>query len=605
LPAVPILAAVLLAVLWSQGNWFGGGALEITTSNIVQVTNAPGIEFQPAISPSGSEVAYVVGPLTASQVEVKSATEAGSSGATRPAELHDVHTAQWLPQWSKDGLSVRLRVCSLSYQFRCEWMQAGKYGGSTRTLSSPRKPSGPFGLPYYAGSPDGSRLVFAVGDSILAAKFPGGDAELLGIHTVQPWDPHSFTWSPDGRWIAYVNGNPYWRWGANVSSASVWILDAQGGEPIRITDQESLDVSPQWLPDSRHLLFVSNRDGPRAVYVVEISGDGPKGTPQHVPGPSDPHSISISSDGKRIAWAKLTVSQNVWSLPIPDSGPISIAEAVPVTDGNRIIEQHDLSWDGQWLVFDGYIQGKFGIFKRRLGGGGDEIVTEIEGHAFAPVWSPDGTEIAFYGGPDSLESDIFVVPASGGIPRRITDFPGLDSWPSWSPDGRTIAYISRGPQGNRPTHVWALLRDGLDDPWGDPVQLTDFECGRPSWAPNGRAFVCNAGYDDSLRVSRMAIVARSGEVEDIYEIDGGFASAAYSPDGSRIFFWRYGLDGSVEMRSIPSGGGAAFSVVVLDDRTKEMPGLLIGAPALTVGPKNLYVTISEYDSDIWVADLEW
>jgi hypothetical protein len=103
----------------------------------------------------------------------------------------------------------------------------------------------------------------------------------------------------------------------------------------------------------------------------------------------------------------------------------------------------------------------------------------------------------------------------------------------------------------------------------------------------------------------MAIVARSGEVEDIYEIDGGFASAAYSPDGSRIFFWRYGLDGSVEMRSIPSGGGAAFSVVVLDDRTKEMPGLLIGAPALTVGPKNLYVTISEYDSDIWVADLEW
>jgi Tol biopolymer transport system component len=385
----------------------------------------------------------------------------------------------------------------------------------------------------------------------------------------------------------------------------VWILDAQGGEPIRITDQENLNVSPQWLSDSRHLLFVSDREGPRGVYVVEISGEGPKGHPQHVPGPSDPHSISISSDGTRIAWAKLTVSQNIWSLPIPDSAPISIGEAVPVTDGNRIIEEHDLSRDGKWLVFDGYIQGRFGIFKRRLGDGADEIVTGIDGHAFAPVWSPDGTEIAFYGGPDSLELDIFVVPSSGGVPSRITDFPGDDSYPSWSPDGRTIAFVSQGPQGKGQIHVWAVLRDGVDGPWGDPVQLTDFECGRASWAPNGRFFVCHAGYVDSLHVSRMAVVARNGEVEDIYEIEAGFAASTYSPDGSQIFFWRFRFDGSVEIGSVPSGGGAATPVVVLDDRTKEIPGLLTGSPALTVGPENLYVTISEYDSDIWVADLEW
>jgi len=45
-------------------------------------------------------------------------------------------------------------------------------------------------------------------------------------------------------------------------------------------------------------------------------------------------------------------------------------------------------------------------------------------------------------------------------------------------------------------------------------------------------------------------------------------------------------------------------VVALDDPTKEVFFIFIGPP-LTVGPENLYVTISDYDSDIWVADLNW
>jgi hypothetical protein len=46
-------------------------------------------------------------------------------------------------------------------------------------------------------------------------------------------------------------------------------------------------------------------------------------------------------------------------------------------------------------------------------------------------------------------------------------------------------------------------------------------------------------------------------------------------------------------------------VVALDDPTKEIASILGGSTSLTVGPENLYVTISDYDSDIWVADLEW
>jgi len=89
-----------------------------------------------------------------------------------------------------------------------------------------------------------------------------------------------------------------------VASASIWVVDAGGGDPVPVTDGTHLNVSPQWLPDSRHLLFVSNQDGPRGIYLVEVGPGGPRGPPRRVPGASDAHSISVSADGRRLAYAR-------------------------------------------------------------------------------------------------------------------------------------------------------------------------------------------------------------------------------------------------------------------------------------------------------------
>ena len=67
--------------------------------------------------------------------------------------------------------------------------------------------------------------------------------------------------------------------------------------------------------------------------------------------------------------------------------------------------------------------------------------------AWPASWSPDGRKIAFTSGHDG-ESEIYVMNADGSGQRRLTQQRGnATSAPAWSPDGRKIAFDS-GPRGD-------------------------------------------------------------------------------------------------------------------------------------------------------------
>jgi Tol biopolymer transport system component len=591
-PGVVAALVIVVAVVLVRG--MATGPLSITTSNINRVTNDRGREFQPAISPDGSEVAYVGGSLENPRLVVRSTIDIGGGGGTRP--VGEAGGSHWLPSWTSDGASLRFWACTLGWggnEIRvgavgpsvCAWKEVGKHGGSVRVVNVPRNSDS------YAWSRDGTRVAFVVWDSIFATAADNGEPELLGVHVARmgQTDAHSLAWSPDGRWIAYASGNSAWRTSANVLNASLWIMDAHGGTTVQVTDDTTMNVSPQWLPDGRHLLFVSNRDGPRAIYVVEVGPDGPRGPPQSVPGASDPHSISIAADGRRLAYAKFSVAQNIWSVPIPRSGSVSIRDAVLLTRGNQIIEQPAVSADGEWIVFESDIRGEFDVHKQRLDGGPQQVVADISGIEFAPDLSPDGTDIAYH----TPGGEIFVS-ADGGTPEQLADFAGF--FPDWSPDGLAIAFHSRGPGGVGSGSIWIVVRDRVGMPWSDPRQLADVGCVLPDWAPDGASLVCSRPLrGEAVRVSRGGdVLSRYGPSTTGLQ---RFFAAQFSHDGSRI----YGLtdaDGAQGVWWVPANGGRATKVVAFDDPSLSVVGF-------AVGPAHLYFTISEQESDIWVMDLEW
>ncbi|MBO0847801.1 MAG: PD40 domain-containing protein, partial [Nocardioides sp.] len=106
-----------------------------------------------------------------------------------------------------------------------------------------------------------------------------------------------------------------------------------------------------------------------------------------------------------------------------------------------------------------------------------------------PALSPDGTRVVYVvrtldGDEDRNVDQLWVVPATGGTPRRLTSGTA-DTAPVWSPDGSLIAFLRDG-------QVHLLPADG-----GEPERLSDLAlgAGAPTWSPDGSRVAFSAPVD--------------------------------------------------------------------------------------------------------------
>jgi hypothetical protein len=226
--AVPAVIGALVLVLVAVGVLILRRPLTLTTSNAIAVTSAPGVEYQPALSPDGSQVAFIAKRDGRWVLSVRSAV-AGSGGELRPAEA--TPGTQRFPSWSPDGEFIRFYSCILE---ACVWREVGRLGGAARAVELPRQ------TPWTAWSRDGTRAAFVVGDSMFVYSAADRGTRLLAVHP-DPWGQHSPAWSPDGRWIAYVNFNGLWPFEPNTAPSSIWIVAAADGKRTAVTAEDHLN----------------------------------------------------------------------------------------------------------------------------------------------------------------------------------------------------------------------------------------------------------------------------------------------------------------------------------------------------------------------------
>jgi tricorn protease len=94
----------------------------------------------------------------------------------------------------------------------------------------------------------------------------------------------------------------------------------------------------------------------------------------------------------------------------------------------------------------------------RNGGEARRLTSDV-GIEIDPVFSPDGTMIAFTGEYDGNE-DVYVIPAAGGIPKRLTTHPGADQVVGWTRDGKRILFRSSRDSYSRFSQLYTVSLSG-------------------------------------------------------------------------------------------------------------------------------------------------
>jgi Tol biopolymer transport system component/DNA-binding SARP family transcriptional activator len=545
------------------------------------------LELDPAISPDGKAVAYATD--RAGQMRIVLRQLAGGPALSLSDSLPGYHRA---PRWSPDGSRIAFQSGGTIYS-------VSALGGMPRPLVRPSVPSG--WVAYPAWSPDGGQIAYVENSVVFSRPVDGGPPRRLASIGA----PHGLAWSPDGKWIAFVSGNAAFTFGAqpwgsptnlgNIAPSSIWLVPANGGAPIRLTDDASLNASPAWLPGSRALVFVSSRLGGREVFRLAVDRNGrPGANPVRLSTGLNAQTVSVSADGKLGAYSVFTYSANVWALDLPPKPPATVAAARPVTNGSQAVEGLAISSDGKWLAFDSDRNGTQQIYRQPLSGGEPEQLTRSSDPDFLSSWSPDGKEIAFYSYRRGTRR-VYVIPADGGQAREVAPTLANQRNPVWAPDGQGLVFSAS--EDEQPSQLYVVRRRS-DSTWEAPHRVTTDGGALPQWSPDGRriAFinehavwlVGSGGGRPSLLIPAADSV-RYG-VPNMLQ---------WEPDGQRIFYKAFDANGQASIWSVASdGSGPATLLIRFDDPTRTS-----SRPEFATDGKRIYFTLGQRQSDVWTVDL--
>ncbi|MCU1292337.1 MAG: hypothetical protein JWP08_1187, partial [Bryobacterales bacterium] len=270
----------------------------LIVGNTRQITNASGMEILPRISPDGKFVVYAAPNGTAYGLYVRQLT------GGRPILLTDTGT---LATWKPDGSEILY----------------SRKGGHSFTVP----PLG--GVPTSVPALDGLQgcMYSNAGDRLACSDVTTGALIISGAkgenRRVVPGTASGDgvmlpTWSPDDKLIAFSRGNTTFFTGdaiGNIAPSSVWLVHADGGNPVRVTDDKHLNVSPVWTAQG-DLLFVSSLGGTRDIYLQRTNGDlSPRGNPIRLTTGLNAHTISIDRAGTTLAYSVFNTIANVWASP--------------------------------------------------------------------------------------------------------------------------------------------------------------------------------------------------------------------------------------------------------------------------------------------------
>jgi Tol biopolymer transport system component/DNA-binding winged helix-turn-helix (wHTH) protein len=355
-------------------------------SRPVQVTTHGGLDYQPSLSPQGDAVAFTSDRSGSFEIYVRALGDSGTEMALTNDGGHNVE-----PAWSPDGQWMAFH----SLQRGGVWVMPARGGVARQVAPAGSKP---------AWAPDSRRLAYQSDEHVDVSPYAFGasSGSTLWVVDVNGGVPQQVTkagappgghalpsWSPDGRMLVFTVFD-------GGFSDGVWTVDLETRTPAALA-QGARYYDAAYTADGAAVL-VSSGEG--LLYRIALDGRTAGGTPVEVPltGAQGVRGITVSAEGRRIAFAALTLNSQIWAQRLdPDGTPQGAA--VPLT-------------------------------------------ADTSRRNTVPVISPDGTKVAYMSARTGELPNVWVMDADGRNPVQLTSNESFDAQPVWFPDGRRVAFLS-------------------------------------------------------------------------------------------------------------------------------------------------------------------
>ena len=241
--------------------------------NQQNLTNNRAEDVSPSWSPDGKQIAFmsrrdghVIDGFPTSEIYLMDA-DGGN-----PQNLTNDRNDDWYPSWSPDGKQIAF-ASRRDGNYEIYVMDAD--GSNPQNLTNnPLNDRGP------SWSPDGKQIAFAsrrdghfenelaITYEIYVMDADGGNQQRLTENRKNDWEP---SWSPDGKRIAFQSDRK-----GDLQNFEIYVMDADGGNPQRLTENRVHDKEPSWSPDGERIAFWSYRPGhfqSAEIYVMDADGD--------------------------------------------------------------------------------------------------------------------------------------------------------------------------------------------------------------------------------------------------------------------------------------------------------------------------------------------
>jgi Tol biopolymer transport system component/DNA-binding winged helix-turn-helix (wHTH) protein len=447
---IAVLCLTFIAVLaWRF--WLNANHGLNTEYRSFPLTTYPGSQSQPTFSPDGNEVAFIWDGETNRNrsVYVK------ILGTANPVRLTSSAYDDASPAWSPDGRFIAF-IRRAEDQINLTVVPA--IGGPERKIRVlADKASWD-----YAGvtwSSDGQQLIFpdrpSPEDSSSLFSISLDTLETRRLTTPPPsWDGDwSPVVSPDGGKLAFVRG-------PENAVRDLYVMDMPAGELRRLTNDGRLIVGLAWTPESKNIVFSTNRDGQFSLWQIPASGGAPF---RLAAGGENAYGPAIARKGNLLAYTHGIGKWNLLRLDLRSSSHGALEE--PILSSNEQDSAPQFSPDGAHIAFHSWRSGGQEIWVSAADGSAPLQLTSSGGALTGnPRWSPDGRWIAFDSRPDG-RAHIYMVSADGGALRGLTTGPYNDIFPCWSADGKWI-YFDSNRSGS--WQIWTVSSSS-----GQPKQVTE------------------------------------------------------------------------------------------------------------------------------------